>query len=381
MVSRRERTLETLHTAATDIQACDSIESACRRTAEAAAEVLEFEMCSVLVHEDGWLEPVALSERAPPDGARRVRADEGLAGKTFQTGEAYVIDEVSPDDDTEPAKDTYRSGISVPIGEVGVFQAVSAEPEAFDESDVELAELLVAHTARTLDRLQFEAELRSRRSALQRQNERLEEFVDVVSHDLRSPLNVAAGRVELAQAECDSEHLDIAERAHHRMGTLIEDLLTLAREGRPIEELEPVDLGALGEDCWQTLETGSATVGFETDQTVCADRNRLRQLLENLLRNAVEHGGPGVSVTVGPLAGKQGFYVADDGPGIPPDTRGTVFEKGHSTVEDGTGFGLAIVEEIADTHGWTVTATESADGGARFEVSGVELAVASEEAC
>ena len=381
MASRREQILETLHTAAMEIQACDSIEAACRRTTEAAAGVLEFEMCSVLVHEDGWLEPVAISEGAPPDGVRRMRADEGLAGKTFQTGKSFVIDEVSPDDETDPAKASYRSGISVPIGDVGVFQAVSADTRAFDESDTELAELLVAHTARTLDRLQFEAELRSRRAALQRQNERLEEFVDVVSHDLRSPLNVATGRVALAQAECDSDHLDIAERAHDRMGTLIEDLLTLAREGRPIEDLETVDLAALGADCWQTLETADAAVRFETDQTVCADRSRLRQLLENLLRNAVEHGGPGVCVTVGPLDGKHGFYVADDGPGIAPDTRGAVFEKGRSTTEDGTGFGLAIVEEIADAHGWTVTATESAVGGARFEVSDVDLALEPEGTC
>jgi signal transduction histidine kinase len=76
-----------------------------------------------------------------------------------------------------------------------------------------------------------------------------------------------------------------------------------------------------------------------------------------------------VTVTVGDLADDAGFFVADDGPGIPPDERETVFEAGHSTAPDGTGFGLAIVDGIADAHGWTVRVTDSATGGARFEFS------------
>ena len=88
--------------------------------------------------------------------------------------------------------------------------------------------------------------------------------------------------------------------------------------------------------------------------------------------DAVEHSstaersdGP-VSVTVGAFDG--GFYVADDGPGIPPARRETVFDPGVTTAADGTGFGLAIVREIAEAHGWTVSVTESESGGARFEI-------------
>jgi signal transduction histidine kinase len=80
-----------------------------------------------------------------------------------------------------------------------------------------------------------------------------------------------------------------------------------------------------------------------------------------------------VTVTVGELADCDGFYVADDGPGIPADERETVFESGYSTAADGTGFGLSIVEEIASAHGWAVRVTDSAEGGARFEVAGVDV--------
>jgi PAS domain S-box-containing protein len=209
------------------------------------------------------------------------------------------------------------------------------------------------------------------RRELRRQNERLEEFASIVSHDLRNPLAVAQSRLELAREESDSEHLADIEYAHERMETLISDLLELAREGNTAVEREPAVLRNVVSACWRTVETAEATVTTETRQTVQADRSRLRQLLENLVRNAVEHGGDDVSITVGDLS--DGFYVADDGPGIPPERREDVFDTGYSTSEDGTGFGLGIVEEVADTHGWTVRATESAEGGARFEITGVTV--------
>jgi signal transduction histidine kinase len=102
-----------------------------------------------------------------------------------------------------------------------------------------------------------------------------------------------------------------------------------------------------------------------------ADDDRLRQLLENLLRNAIEHGGRDVTVTVGTL--DNGMYIEDTGPGIPEEQREDVFAAGYSSGENGTGFGLSIVKQIVNAHGWNVTVTESADGGARFEITGVEF--------
>ncbi|MFB6084007.1 MAG: PAS domain S-box protein [Halorientalis sp.] len=214
-------------------------------------------------------------------------------------------------------------------------------------------------------------ERKERERELQRQNERLERLVGVVSHDLRNPLNVAQNRLELATRECDSDHLDQIAESHERMETLIDDLLTLARTGKRVSDVEPVDLGSAAEACREAVDGEGATVRVETDRTVVADEGRLKRLLENLYRNAVEHGGEGVTVTVGDCEG--GFYVADDGPGIPADRRDDVFESGFSTAENGTGFGLSIVEEIAEAHGWSVSVTESDAGGARFEITGVEF--------
>ncbi|MDS0219975.1 PAS domain S-box protein [Haloarcula sp. S1AR25-5A] len=213
-------------------------------------------------------------------------------------------------------------------------------------------------------------ERKHREQELQETNERLEEFTSIVSHDLRNPLSVVEGRIELAQQERTSEHLDSASDALARMRTLIDDLLSAAREGSEIDA-DVVPLADTVEQCWHNVETRDAELVAETDAVVRADASRLEQLLENLFSNAVEHGGDDVRVTVGEL--DNGFYVADDGDGIPESDRSQVFETGYSTSDDGTGFGLWIVSEIADSHDWTVTVAEGSDGGARFEITGVDI--------
>jgi len=195
------------------------------------------------------------------------------------------------------------------------------------------------------------------------------------------------------------------------MDMLIDDLLELAREGETAVETEPVALAGAVERCWRNVETGGATLRVETDRVVLADESLLGQFLENLVGNAVEHGSTsprsqaredsvehgstssrtqsgdsvehgssddrappeedGVTVTIGDA--EDGFYVEDDGPGIPEDERERVFEAGYSASDDGTGLGLKIAADAARRQGWEVAATEGSDGGARFEVTGVEF--------
>ena len=213
-------------------------------------------------------------------------------------------------------------------------------------------------------------ERKAREEELLRKNERLEEFSSVVSHDLRNPLQVAQGRLELLAEEAESEHIDDIRGALDRMGTLIDDLLAIAQEGTEAMEFEHVPVEEVAREAWGTVETGGASLVVEADRRIEADRDQLRQLFENLFRNSVEHAGPDCTVTVGALP--EGFYVADDGPGIPESEREQVFEPGYSTGSEGTGFGLNIVRSVADAHGWTVTAGESDDGGARFEITATE---------
>ncbi len=210
---------------------------------------------------------------------------------------------------------------------------------------------------------------KERERELQRTNARLEEFASVVSHDLRNPLTVAQAALELGRESGASEDFDRVDAAHKRMNALIDDLLTLARNGQRVDHTQPIVLETLIESVCETLPSDHATIDVALeDYRLQGDETRLRQLVENLLSNALNHGGDDVTIRVGPLESHDGFYVADDGPGIPPAIREAIFDQGYSTTSEGTGFGLAIVKGIAEAHGWTVDVTESEEGGARFEV-------------
>ncbi|NHN61500.1 MULTISPECIES: PAS domain S-box protein [Halorussus] len=523
-----KRKIEELHEVASEMAGCHDEAEVYRLGVDAAEEILEFDICGIDVEEDGYLVPVATSTEMPTEGYESLEADAGIAGRTYQSGESFVVDDVRRMDVAEPVQQEYRSILSVPVGDRGVFQAGSRETDAFDEDDRELAELLLSHVSAVVSRIDSQTALREseekyrtlvegshdaifihdderfrfvndrvseltgydrdelvgmpvwdvvheddvdrvrqlierrkadrqtphyqlrirsregevrylelsvqaitydgqrahlgsardvterrkRKRKLERKNERLKEFTSVVSHDLRNPLNVAQGHLELARGTGADRHFEKTESALSRMESLIDDLLALARQGQDVSDTESVALDAVVRRAWSSVSTGDASLAVADDlPAVEADAGRLQELLENLFRNAVEHGstsphsqaredavehgsasprsqargdavehgGDAATVRVGPLTASapdagdaeiapSGFYVEDDGQGIPPDEREKVFEHGHTTADDGSGLGLAIVSSIAEAHGWEVGVTDGEAGGARFEV-------------
>jgi signal transduction histidine kinase len=214
-----------------------------------------------------------------------------------------------------------------------------------------------------------------RQRKLERQNERLEEFASVVSHDLRNPLNVAQGAVDLLTEPADSEEAELVakiDRSLDRMGCIIEDVLELARQGRTVNDPQETELSTLASTAWTWIEAEQSSMSVESSAELAADSGRVQDLLANLFRNAIEHNDGEVEIKVGLLESGDGFYIADDGAGVDGDAD-DVFEMGYSSTQDGTGFGLAIVEQVAEAHGWEVSLTDSNRGGACFEVTGVEL--------
>jgi PAS domain S-box-containing protein len=264
-------------------------------------------------------------------------------------------------------------------------------------------------------------------SRRKQREQRLIKLASVVSHDLRNPMDVALGRAEVLPdiADVDEEtekHLDEIFNALKRMEQLIEEVLTLSRQSAEVVEVSTVSLEDIAREAWNNVDTVSATLTVTDDVAIQAHRSRLLRLLENLFRNSVEHGstsnrpeaddsvehgstgsraGPDdsvehgstsnrpeaddsvehgdgdVTVEVGVLdtqweTAETGFYVADDGSGIPADQRDDIFEDGFSTSKNGTGLGLSIVRDTAAAHDWSVKLADS-DEGARFEITGVSL--------
>ena len=220
------------------------------------------------------------------------------------------------------------------------------------------------------------SELERSRWQLQAQNERLDQVASAISHDLRNPIQVVDGRLEhartgLAEGTVDpetraavDEDLESVEDATDRMQSIIDDLLTIARQGKTVESTERISLAAVARDSWDTVDTGEATMTIADDRTVRAERSKLRTVFENLFRNSVDHGSASVAVEIAPTA--DGFMVTDSGPGIAEQHRSNVFEYGYTTSREGTGLGLSIVRTMAESHGWTVALDDAYEQGTRF---------------
>ncbi|WP_418281924.1 ATP-binding protein [Halorubrum sp. DTA98] len=284
--------------------------------------------------------PITEIDLSPPDAVERVLlriADNEPSSTTVQWNldeDTSLVTELNTD---------IVAGLSEATERIGIFRDITARAE--------------------------------REKDLKRQNERLEGFADTIAHDLRNPLNVAQGRLDLAQQTGDEEHFEAIRSAQDRMGQMIDELLTLAKQGQAVSDPDSFVFVDAITRAWSHVETSDATIAVDVDESVMitADEGRLCELLENLFRNAVEHGGETVTVRIGVLSEGAGFYVEDDGPGIPPEKRTEVFEAGYTESATGTGFGLSIVQQIVDGHNWTITLTESDNGGARFELRDVEM--------
>ena len=480
----REKTAR-LHDLAADVANAASREAIVDAALAAADDILDFHVYGLYEAADGRFEPVGAASYEPDS---LPALDEGVLGATYQRGESFRIEEAASDDVAAPDQSSFRSAVSVPVGDDFVFQAISDDPGAFTASDLELTELLVQHVEEACDRLERErehrrtreqleavvdnttamvyikdadgryelaneqfrevldvpnddvlgrtdfelqdedvaaavrandrraieaarpieveeaaswggqartcysvkvplfdddgdptgvcgistdiTEVKERERELERQRNRLDEFASVVAHDLRGPLSVADGYRELLAMDVDDERLDEIGNAHARMDELIDDVLSLARQGECDVDARPVSIADVARSAQSAVELPDAvTVELDGDATIDADPSRLRRVFENCFRNSVEHGESTTTIRVAVL--EDGFAIADDGEGVPADARDDLFEYGVSD-GDGTGIGLAVVREIVAAHDWSVRCTESDAGGARFEVTTVD---------
>ena len=376
----KERFVE-LHGTTRRMLTADSRTEVAEIAASAVGNVIEFPLNTVRLYdpETEQLRPTAISDATrdvTPGERPAYERGETVQWQAFDDGEFLVYQDI-----TEIEDDVDRSGegsmLVAPLADHGVLTMGTTEPDAITDTDIELARVFAANVEVAMDRIERLTALRERERELERQNERLDRFASVLSHDLRNPISIASGYAEVVQRETDSdtieEHTEEILDAVERMSTLVEQTLTLAREGNTVEETQPVcvpDLARRLTDASTGQEPSlefPATDGDDVPEwTITGDDRRIERILDNLLRNSVEHSEDSVTVRVGRLE-DDGFYVADDGPGIPSEKRDAVFEYGTSYDDGGTGLGLAIVSELAQAHGWAIGVTDSWAGGARFE--------------
>jgi PAS domain S-box-containing protein len=239
------------------------------------------------------------------------------------------------------------------------------------------------------ERVRMEQALRAHARELERSNRELEEFAYVASHDLQEPLRKIRAFGERLRDEWGDalggdgrDYLARMEAAAGRMQALIHDLLQYSRVGRQRNPAVPVDLRALLHEVMADLEPRVRETGGQVETgtlaVVCADPLRMRQLLQNLVANALKFHRPGVPprVTVRAAEEEGGrnvrLTVADNGIGFEPEHAERIFlpfQRLHGRSEyEGTGMGLAICRRIAETAGGSITAASEPGRGATFTV-------------
>ncbi|MCL9812321.1 ATP-binding protein [Natranaeroarchaeum aerophilus] len=373
---RQEQMVNALHTASRDLMSAQSREEIAEIVVDIADDIPDLPVVQVSLVDGDGVEPVCSG--GATDGTKVFEAQQEWFQRAFETGQSQYIhlpsSDASPVVRTETQIDDIPEFephvVTVPIGDHGVL-GFGATGDSLDEFGIDLADVLAANVETALSRMTHEEALRAREQELARQNERLEEFAGIVSHDIRNPLSIAKGY--LPQTEVDDEIKDEIRHSLDRMERLTDELLTLAKKGQVVGETTSVSLDAVARSAWQEVSTPTATLEVVSgDAQIEADCDRLVELLANLFTNSVEHGSgttdSPVVITVGTTP--TGFFVEDDGPGIPETERAKVFEQGYTNSDTGTGFGLYIVRTLAEAHGWSVSVDDAAlsDTGARFEI-------------
>jgi len=195
--------------------------------------------------------------------------------------------------------------------------------------------------------------------------ERLNEFSSLVSHDLRNPLNLAQGYLDLARESEDEEDYEVIQKAHDRMEKIIEELLIITSQPEEVGE-ELFELENVFEEAYYFTGDESSSYEIVENKEIYGDRTGVISMFENLISNSIEHNKEGISIRVGSI--ENGFYYEDTGQGIDEDKRDKVFEYGHSSSEEGRGIGLSIIKRIIEVNDWKFELKQSEEGGMRLEI-------------
>jgi len=303
----------------------------------------------------------------------------------FEEDSVRVVEDYAALDDPAHPDAPLGTVAMVTLGEFGQLHVGSQAVEPFSESDLNLVRILAGNAEAALEGAKREQELATYRQELERSNESLQQFAYIASHDLQEPLRMVSSYVDLLETEYGEEldgeakeYMDFAVDGAERMQSMIEALLAYSRVQTQGEEFTRTDTAAVVDETRRDLglrieETG-AEVRVGDLPTVEADRSQLGQLFQNLIENAIDHGGtetPTVDVTATEREECYEFAVADDGVGIPEPDQERIFEifkSGHRGSDEpgGTGIGLAVCERIVHRHGGDIWVESEQGNGATF---------------
>ncbi len=363
-----KRKIERLHAVATSLETCTDRETLLSEAVRAAGEVLAFDWCLISRRQGESFVAEAVSPQTPMTAGDHLGGVEnGAAGRVVETGEPMLIDDVPANPVAEPAHDSFRSGLVVPLGDDGTFAAVSDERAAFDETDLELAELLTASVGAAYDRIEARERLHQRQTDLDLLKD---VYSRVLRHNLRNDLNVIGGAAAAAREATPDrreELLDTIQRTADRLADTSERARQIKRvvdRTEPVRELsvrravEPV-VRRLREAEPQAAITADVPSGLRVEA-----HQELPLAVRCLAENGIDHNDcePSVRVTAKRCGAVAELRIADDGPGIPAHERSVIQQSRETDLEHGSGAGLWLARLVVDRSDGRLRFPETDDG-------------------
>ena len=361
--------------------------------------LVPFDRTTIVLVEGGQAEVIANAGRGaktvfPPGTLRRVRGsvlEEVLDGQTVVRND---MREPAYPEEEELLKLGLQSRLAAPLllgaRPIGMLSVQRAQLDAFGPDEIELTSLLGRLVATAVQNIRaYEAE-RRRVEELARLSQLRADFVSLVSHELRSPMAAVIGaartlqdRWRMLSAAQRESFLALIGDETARLAELVADVLDTSRieAGTFSYRFDEVDLGRVVEEAVETAALAQQDVTVVASvrgalPAIRGDRARLRQVLGNLIENAVKYSPEGGEVRVSAAAGNGAVRIAvrDAGPGIPRDQQARIFEKfGRVDVpgasKPGTGLGLFIARSIAEAHGGSLDVVSQPDKGATFTLT------------
>ncbi len=363
-IEEHQEKLEKLHELSAELQTYDSEEDVYSFAVETAEKIFDFDICSFDAVEGDKFVVQATSSGVTKDGITDKKIEEsGLAKKTYLAQKPYIIDDVSEEQDAEAVKSEYRSAISVPVGNEGVFQAVSKEKSHFDEEDLEMALLLANHVSESLKRIKA--------------TEREDFLHSLLRHDVGNKNQIVKGYLELMKdydlPDEVKELVDKAERASNDSTEIIEKVRKL-REIEEEGEIGEMDLSSVMEKVSSENQDQLQEKGISLNIDECDGEVKggplLKELFSNLVENSMQHSDcDKIRIFSQMKADECLVTVEDDGAGISDEKKEKIFEKGFKKGESaGTGLGLYMVKEIAESYGGSVEVKDSNMDGVKLDV-------------
>lgn len=388
---KQERQLKALNEATQQLSLATTPDEVAKHIVEIAGDVLDQPVTALWRYDEEtetlvpWTASNEAAELMGQAGSSEIGSivADSMEAEAFDDGQPRLVEDYQSRTGVSHPETSLGSLLIMPVGEYGLLNVGSTEGGAFGETDLSLLSILASNAEAAMQQAKREKALETYKNQLEQSNEDLQEFAYIASHDLQEPLRSVTSYLNLIESEFGDKldedgqyYIERAESNASRMSAMIDALLQYSRVKSQGSEFVTVEATETVADTLESLgvliEETEAKIEHESLPTVTADTDQLRQLFQNLIKNAIEHGGdpPQVEIHGEDIGHAWQFSVGDNGPGIPEAQQDRIFEIFQQATDDGddsgeSGIGLAICERIVSRHQGDIW-VESDDDGSTF---------------